>query len=134
MLSQRSAVKKKLSKVANEAEGDSAQQELLWSQSKTLKKAKEDWQSHYDEVGADNKASAAKLVSYLDELGECTNWLSSYLLHCLHMLVLHVAGELDDSDKTVDGIKQFVNHEVSVCRLYNDMIVLAIDHKQGLLA
>ena len=41
LLSQRSAVKKKLSEVANEAEGDTARQQLLWNQSKTLQKAKE---------------------------------------------------------------------------------------------
>lgn len=46
------------------------------------------------------------------------------------MLVLHVAEELNDSDKTVDGTKQSSNHKVSVCRLYNDIIVLAIDHKR----
>ena len=62
VLSQRSAVKKKQSKVANEAEGDTAQQQLLWNQSKRLKKAKQDWQSHYDEIGADHKASAAKVM------------------------------------------------------------------------
>ena len=80
VLSQSSAVKKKLSKVANEAEGDTAQQQLLWNQSKTLKKAKQDWQSHYDEIGADNKASAAKVM------GRNLHSRSVVLL-CMHLCV-----------------------------------------------
>ena len=63
------------------------------SKARHWEKAKEDWQSYQDKIGLDSKASAAKVLRYLDELGECTNWPgSSYLqqqeLHKTRLLVL----------------------------------------------
>lgn len=78
LVSQNTAIRNKLAKTSQQADGDEVELHGLRQNSETLRKAADDWQTYHDEIGADNCASLERLLTYLEDQGSCTtcNWFS----------------------------------------------------------
>lgn len=69
LLSQNSAIRRKLQEISDKAGDDAMKQDALYQKSVALQKAASDWEVYEDAKASDKTASKAKLLQYLKEQG-----------------------------------------------------------------